>query len=97
MNPSLKQNIESSHLRARRKEATYERVRARLSSELQALMVEKGLTMEMLAERLNFTVSETRQRVCHNDLRLGQLIDILDILDLEPYTIFRPRRGWVVQ
>lgn len=90
-------NIESALLRTRRKEATYERIQARLAWELRRLIAEKGFTIETLSDILGFTFSETRQRINFRDLRISQLVDILDALDLEPYFIFRPRRGWIVQ
>ena len=97
MSGTLKKNVESATLRQRRKEATYERIRARLYYELRSLMAEKKFMMAELAARLGFTETETRQQLSEHDLRLGQLVDILDVLNLEPYIVFRARRGWVAQ
>jgi len=84
-------------LRERQKEAAYERMRVRLANDIRSLMEEDGITFAALAERLGFTESETRQQVLSNDLRLSQLVGLLDALNLEPYILFRPRKAWITE
>ena len=88
----LPEFIESSCLRARRRSATYEALRKKLTDDIRELMTEQGVTFVQLAAWLGYTVSEMRERVKDVDLRLGQLVEILDVLDMEPYLMMTPRR-----
>ena len=54
-------------------------------------MRERGIKFVELAECLGISVKEARERVNTRNVRLEQLVELLDILGLDLYPILRGR------
>ena len=72
-------------------ERSYERVRAKIASDLRDLMRERNINEAEMARCLGIPKRELRQRIYRRDLRISQLMAMCDVLGVDMYPLFRPQ------
>lgn len=66
-----------------------------MAADLEGLMKDHGFSYSMVGRELGISSAEAKRRVLSRDLKLSQLIRLLDLFGVEPYIIMRPQIAWV--
>ena len=69
----------------------YEALRTKLSQDIPSLILEQQVTIREVAKRLNISEKELLERIHSEDLKLSQLVRILDSINVDLYPILRAR------
>lgn len=72
----------------------YERLRVKIANDIVDVMREQDCGIESLAKRLKLKKKELRKWIWTHDLKLSELVRLLDCLDSEFYPIIRTRKLW---
>ena len=75
-----------------RKTILHERLRTKIAEDIVSLMSEQCMFIEVLAKRLRLKNNEVREWIWSRDLRLSELVKLLDALEAEMYPVIRPRQ-----
>jgi hypothetical protein len=74
---------------------SYERIRQKIAEDIRQVMADNSITFGQMAAKLKWPVRETRTRINSADLRLSQLVAILNVFGLDFYPVMRPRKPWI--
>ncbi len=79
----------------RRRQATYERVRAKITDDIEHLMRDCNVTYLDIGRELGMSQNNARIHVKSRDIKLSQILRILDMFGMDLYTVMRPHKAWV--
>lgn len=75
-----------------RRRMLYERLRVKIANDVVAIMKEENCRIEDLAAVLKMRKGEVREWIWSRDLKLSELVRLLNHLDSEFYPIIRQRK-----
>ena len=76
----------------RRRAAAYERLRQKIAEDIVDVIKESGSTIaEFASFKMGISQVELKRLIYEEDLKLSELVDILDKIDADFYPLIRPR------
>jgi hypothetical protein len=72
--------------------ALYERLRHKIGSDIMDIILESGVYPETIATMMGMSKGELKQMIWEQDLKLSELVKLLNKLDAEMYPLIRVRK-----